>query len=629
MITDHNKDIATITYNHLNLPTQVTKTDGQYIQYIYDAAGIKLAQEVFDASAVLQKRTDYVGEFIYETTPSVPRALQFIQHEEGRIMPARSEYQYHLKDHLGNVRLTFTTKPETTTAVATMEEDKTTEERSEFLNYDYATKINSEIFDHTNAGGATSKSIRLLSGQEGLAKSLQVQAGDVIDMTVFAKYVDRNQSANWSQAMTNLIAAMDAGNVGTIIDGVGTAVGNPVGVLPDYSSDNSGGPQAYLNWIVMNEYFDPATVDGGFVAVNSTALETGTDSAHQELNGQITISQPGFVYIWLSNDATTNNYEVYFDDFTVTQQHGPVVQADDYYPFGLSFNSWKRDGSLENDFLYNGKEKQDELDLDWMDYGARMYMSDIGRWGAVDPLAEDYFKWSTYNYVLNNPLIYIDPDGRGVYGWVEGPDGEVIWVSNTNSQEEFEKNYSGQDGYSYVSDEDNPNSYTLPNGDGKLVLHEFITYDAQGGVTSPSIEMEFIPTDTEATSGWFQTFTSNIPDAVAENIYSILPQENSEERLDIGSGKGSRTDVNNAKYYGSKDGNQPKTSLYDWPIRAMNGDGAVHWDAQSSMVINGEKSFSVGWGFSITGKESAEFRAPKLLKTNSKFHNEAIKYLKK
>ncbi|MTI23396.1 RHS repeat-associated core domain-containing protein, partial [Fulvivirga kasyanovii] len=110
-----------------------------------------------------------------------------------------------------------------------------------------------------------------------------------------------------------------------------------------------------------------------------------------------------------------------------------VLETSDYYPFGLTFNSYQRVTAKENRYLYNGKERINELDLNWYDYGARMYMPEIGRWNGVDPLADDYTPISVYAYVANNPLSLVDPNGM-----------EIIFT-NEESEKQFNRIYASAD----------------------------------------------------------------------------------------------------------------------------------------------------------------------------------------
>jgi RHS repeat-associated protein len=92
-----------------------------------------------------------------------------------------------------------------------------------------------------------------------------------------------------------------------------------------------------------------------------------------------------------------------------------LLQTSDYYPFGMV--SYKT-GS-DNKYLYNGKEIQQELSLEWYDYGARFYDPQLGRFMTVDPLAEDYDNQSPYLYAHNNPVRFTDYLGMGAQDEVD------------------------------------------------------------------------------------------------------------------------------------------------------------------------------------------------------------------
>ena len=84
-----------------------------------------------------------------------------------------------------------------------------------------------------------------------------------------------------------------------------------------------------------------------------------------------------------------------------------IIQEADYYPFGMRHVN----STATNHYLYNGKELNEDLGLDWYDYGARWLDVETGRWSTIDPLAEKFDSWSGYHYVVNNPINYIDPNG--------------------------------------------------------------------------------------------------------------------------------------------------------------------------------------------------------------------------
>ena len=103
---DDNKQISLIQYNHLNLPAHIEmyNSDDHGIDYIYDAAGIKLKKTIVN-SGNNDIVTNYSGSYVYEGS-----ILQYILTDYGTIIPNTDgtyTRRYNLTDHLGNVRVTF------------------------------------------------------------------------------------------------------------------------------------------------------------------------------------------------------------------------------------------------------------------------------------------------------------------------------------------------------------------------------------------------------------------------------------------------------------------------------------------------------------------------------------------
>ena len=402
MVTDKNKDIATIQYNHLNLPSKVIKETGDYVKYIYNAAGVKQSQEVYDSSNALKKKTDYLGEFFYEND-----TLKFVNHEEGRIVMTGPgpEYQYSLKDHLGNTRVTFTTKSNVESFVASLDVTRAEYEQSIFGSYNSFTD---QSMDPTPSASENDKILKLnggYNGQIGLTKSLAVVPGDLIALEVYAKVGESGGTSNlmnFAAALTQAFGLSpsipgEAATAFEALNSFGLEIAN------GGRDDDEDEPKGFLNIIVFDQDYNFVT------AAFKQVMEADTDTTSLRLR----IRQPGYAFVFLSNESEVPQ-EIGFDTFVVTQHHSDVIQQDDYYPFGLTFNSYQRENSAEQKYLYSGKELQHELDLGWLDFGARMYTPELGMWSVVDPHGENYYGFSPYSFCLGNPVVFTDPDGKDV-----------------------------------------------------------------------------------------------------------------------------------------------------------------------------------------------------------------------
>ena len=89
-----------------------------------------------------------------------------------------------------------------------------------------------------------------------------------------------------------------------------------------------------------------------------------------------------------------------------------TVQRTQYYPSGLPWEEGL--GQNQQPYKFGGKEFIEMHGLDEYDFHARGYYPAIMRFNTMDPLAEKYYSISPYAYVMNNPIRYIDPDGKRV-----------------------------------------------------------------------------------------------------------------------------------------------------------------------------------------------------------------------
>ncbi|MEP1035101.1 DUF6443 domain-containing protein [Ekhidna sp.] len=596
MVKDRNKGIDSIYYNHLNLPIIVDfEIPGDSMRYVYDAAGIKLRQTVYEGGSAV-KTTDYVGEFIYEDLHDTNGSnIKQIQHEEGRLVymdyESTWDYQYNLKDHLGNVRVTFSTEPDNYEATAYFEDATMEQDTIYFGNVDTPNRVNHPLVSNTGKAARVNN-----VAPAGPYAVLRVNKGDTVSMSVNAYYNGGSgytNSLDSASMVAALATAFGSSNVlseaGVTYNQVEFGVAAAIGILGVGGSSNDNVPGAYLNYLLFDMNMSYQNV-AGFTQISSAA--NGAEETIS-LNDRI-MDRDGYLVVYLSNESNTSDY-VYFDDFTIYHGKTNIVQTDDYYPFGLTFNSTQRSPSVMNAFKYNGKEYDENTQ--WYDYGARMYQADLGRWFSVDPLGEKFMDMTTYKYGMNNPILFIDPDGRSE---IMGGYGQVMDQNNTGAVTHYD--YGGGSDFTgnaqYNKDHppgwDNPSGGGSTNGVAKLQKKteeskkKFSYLFGSSGSVGQS--------NSKAESGFLESFTeswSNFFSSIATTFSSVEGFTNTFEGIER-----SILNLNTSGIDFDPAGNAAKLSLYNAALDGNAGAWGTYAGIYSQFAVSMAAPELVGAGIS-------------------------------
>ncbi|MCW3111466.1 MAG: repeat-associated core domain protein [Segetibacter sp.] len=430
LTSDKNKDITGITYNHLNLPSIIMVAGKGSIEYIYDAAGIKLKKIVHETG-----KPDKTTSYLFGTYQD--DILQFLPQEEGRIRfdmtTGAFPFDYFIKDHLGNVRMVLTDEvKQDNYPAATLETTPIANERIYYSGLDTGrvnkTSVSGYPIDNTTSPNDFIQKLNGNGAKIGSSMVLKVMAGDKFNVKVSSWYksngVNPGPPAN---PLTDLVTALTNGVVSAATGG-GKAFSVPelqnsnvlspnvTSFLTDPSKINpvTTRPKAYLNWILFDEQFRYVSISSGAEQVPDEIAfgDIPNQLVYNHVKSNLPIDKNGYLYVYVSNE--TPNIDVFFDNLQVTQIRGPILEETHYYPFGLTMSgiSSKAAGIIQNkDKTFQGQRFDDDFGLNWVQFKWRNHDPQIGRFIEIDPLSEKYVYNSTYAFSENKVTSHVELEG--------------------------------------------------------------------------------------------------------------------------------------------------------------------------------------------------------------------------
>jgi len=413
LASDLNKTIGRIAYTELDKPDTIIFQSGNMIANVYDANGSLLKKTIINHGHTTTLR--YWGPFTFAND-----SLQYVLHQEGRAVwetdSSKFEYDYFVKDHLGNVRTVVTPSLSNNHGyIATHEVSAEAAEERVFVNIPEVQADKPGSIDSVDAMAA--KLNASTDHRVGTMIMLQVMAGDQLDISA-QSYWDadstQQQQAGPADVLEDLLFALTytatpgaLGQDGTVVSNLDNALTQDVYDAYDKMVESTappGTPHAFINYMVFDNNMNLVDAQSGAIQVGSTSGVWNPISA----TGPIVVGQNGYMIAFMQNEE---NNDVYFDNMRINVYKGKLLQEQHYYPFGLTINEGQSVNTLPNQYMYQGMKMEDEVGMNLYDFHARQYDQQIGRFWSVDPASE--FP-SGYTGMGNDPGNLVDPSGMRV-----------------------------------------------------------------------------------------------------------------------------------------------------------------------------------------------------------------------